>query len=66
MDGPFVVTTACTACGACLRTCPEHCLRPTPGARTPLLVLADRCTGCGECAEVCPAEAIRPLAEVIR
>jgi NAD-dependent dihydropyrimidine dehydrogenase PreA subunit len=51
-SGPFTVTTDCTACGACLRTCPERCLRPT--------------TGCGECAEVCPAEAIRPLAEVHR
>jgi Pyruvate/2-oxoacid:ferredoxin oxidoreductase delta subunit len=66
MSGPFAVTEACTACGACLRTCPERCLRPVPGGRPPLAVLADRCTGCGECAEVCPAEAIRPLAEVIR
>ncbi|THV42085.1 4Fe-4S dicluster domain-containing protein [Glycomyces buryatensis] len=65
-DGPFIVTADCTACGACLRTCPERCLRPTPGGRTPLVVLPELCTGCGECAEVCPAEAILPLAEVRR
>lgn len=61
---PFTVVAGCTACGACLPTCPERCIRPAPrGQGTPLVVLSDRCTGCGECAEVCPAEAIRPLAE---
>lgn len=65
MNGPFAVLPHCTACGACLPSCPERCLRPAPaGHRAPLLVLADRCTGCGECAEVCPAEAVLPLAGV--
>jgi Pyruvate/2-oxoacid:ferredoxin oxidoreductase delta subunit len=49
------ITDHCTACGACLATCPEHALRPAP--RRPL-ALADRCTGCGECVEICPRDAI--------
>ena len=56
----YVVTAACTACGACLLTCPEHALRP--GATATLVVLADRCTSCGECVEVCPADAVLELA----
>jgi len=46
---------ACQGCGACLRTCPEHAIRPVGGA---LVVLADRCTGCGDCMEICPVDAI--------
>lgn len=63
----FTVTDACTACGACLATCPERCIRvappdPVTGRRrsstgAPLVVLAEACTGCGECAEVCPVDA---------
>jgi Pyruvate/2-oxoacid:ferredoxin oxidoreductase delta subunit len=61
----YAVTAACTACGACLLTCPERCLRPAPpGAGAPLVVL-DACTACGECTEVCPAEAILPAREVV-
>lgn len=53
------VTEACTACGACLPTCPERCLRPVPaGPGTPPLEVADACTGCLECLEVCPADAV--------
>lgn len=60
---PYTVTIACTACGACLRTCPERCIRPAaPGSPAPLVVL-DTCTGCGECVEVCPVEA---CVEVVR
>lgn len=51
----LTVTGACTACGACLRTCPTHALRPA-GARP--VVVEDRCTACGECVEICPADAI--------
>ncbi|UZJ25759.1 4Fe-4S binding protein [Rhodococcus antarcticus] len=49
------VSDECTACGACLLTCPEHALRPAPGRP---LVLADACTGCGECVEICPRDAL--------
>src|SRR5262249_10412198 len=38
---PVLVSAACTACGGCLRTCPEHALRPAP-ARP--VVVAARCT----------------------
>jgi len=49
----YTVTAACVGCGACLRTCPEHAIRPDGGR----LVVLDTCTGCGECAEVCPVDA---------
>ena len=55
MDGlTYAFTDACTACGACLLTCPEHAIVPT----VPLQVRADRCTACAECVEVCPADAV--------
>ena len=50
----YVVTDACTACGACLLTCPEHAFV----VGVPLVVREDRCTSCGECVEVCPADAV--------
>jgi ferredoxin len=52
-------TAACTACGACLLTCPTHAIRPIGGR---LEARDDRCTGCAECVEICPADAVR-LAE---
>lgn len=52
---PLSISTACTACGACLLTCPEHALQPAPGRP---VVVAQRCTSCGECVEICPADAI--------
>lgn len=50
----YQVTDACTACGACLLTCPEHAFL----VAVPLQVRADRCTDCGECIEICPADAL--------
>jgi NAD-dependent dihydropyrimidine dehydrogenase PreA subunit len=46
---------SCTACGACIITCPDHALAPAP--RRPF-VIEDRCTDCLACLEVCPADAI--------
>lgn len=54
------VTEACTACGACLATCPERALRRAP--RRPLVV-DSACTACWACIEICPAGAI---VEVVR
>ena len=52
---PLSISSACTACGACLRTCPERALRPAP--QRPVVV-GSRCTSCGECVEICPTDAI--------
>ena len=53
-----VVGDTCTACGACLATCPERALVPAP--RRP--AVRDRlCTDCLACLEVCPAGAIAPV-----
>jgi ferredoxin len=52
---PLSISSACTACGACLRTCPEYALRPAPQRPT---VIEARCTSCGECVEICPTDAI--------
>lgn len=55
----YAFTDGCTACGACLLTCPEHAIV----VGIPLQVRADRCTSCGECVEVCPADAVLQLAD---
>lgn len=52
---PLWISSACTACGGCLRTCPERALRPAP---TRPVVVAARCSSCGECVEICPTDAI--------
>jgi ferredoxin len=52
---PLAIDDRCTACGACLTTCPTRAL--LPGVGKPLLV-AERCTRCLACVEVCPRAAI--------
>jgi ferredoxin len=49
------VDDRCTACGACLATCPTQALLPAP--LRPVVVAA-RCTGCLECVEICPRAAL--------
>ena len=49
------ITDACTACGACLATCPEHALQRAP-KRPAVDDVA--CTACWACIEICPAGAI--------
>ena len=51
------IAATCTACGACIATCPERALRPAP--RRPA-VLDELCTDCLACLEVCPVDAIVP------
>jgi precorrin-8X/cobalt-precorrin-8 methylmutase len=53
-----VIDARCTACGACLATCPERALSPAPYRP---LVDAGRCTDCLACLEVCPVDAISPV-----
>jgi precorrin-8X/cobalt-precorrin-8 methylmutase len=52
------VAATCTACGACLATCPERALRRAP--RRPAVINA-LCTDCLACLEVCPVDAIVPV-----
>jgi precorrin-8X/cobalt-precorrin-8 methylmutase len=54
------IAATCTACGACLATCPERALVPAP--RRPA-VLDSLCTDCLACLEVCPVDAIIPSPE---
>ncbi|MGH3780392.1 MAG: cobalamin biosynthesis protein [Pseudonocardiaceae bacterium] len=53
---PLSISSACTVCGACLPTSPEHALRRAP--QRPM-VIAARCACCGEPVEICPTDAIR-------
>jgi ferredoxin len=50
-----MVDTRCTACGACVVTCPERALRRAPARPA---VVDERCTRCLACIEVCPVDAI--------
>ncbi len=52
------IAATCTACGACLATCPERALLRAP--RRPAVVDA-LCTDCLACLEVCPVDAIIPV-----
>ena len=52
---PLAVLDTCTACGACVVTCPTSALLPAP--RRPV-VEANRCTRCLACIEVCPRDAL--------
>ena len=56
----ITISDSCTACGACLITCPTNALTAAPGR--PALDAA-RCTACLACLEVCPAGAIYPVTE---
>ncbi len=57
-DGlPLRIDARCTACGACVVTCPEHAL--APARHRPTLDPA-RCSECWACVEVCPTGAITP------
>ncbi len=52
------ISAVCTACGACLVTCPEGALRRAP--KRPAVDNA-ACTGCWACIEICPAGAIEEV-----
>lgn len=56
------ISTACTACGACLATCPTDALI---AARHRPLVIDASCTDCLACVEVCPADAINLIEPIL-
>ncbi len=49
------VDDRCTACGACLVTCPERALLAAPGRPASV---DSRCSGCLACIEICPRDAL--------
>ena len=51
----LAVEDSCTACGACVATCPTAALLPAP--RRPA-ARPQRCTACLACVEVCPVDAL--------
>ncbi|MBC8571087.1 4Fe-4S binding protein [Zongyangia hominis] len=53
----FVITEQCVGCGACVKVCPQNCIRE--GA--PYKIVQEHCLHCGACAECCPAKAVRRL-----
>ncbi|MGH9024264.1 MAG: precorrin-8X methylmutase, partial [Acidimicrobiia bacterium] len=53
-----LIASRCTACGACIITCPEAALSLAPLRPA---VLDSRCTDCLACLEVCPVDSIVPL-----
>ncbi len=51
----LIVDDLCTACGACIPTCPTGALRRAPGKPR---VVQEKCVFCMECIEICPRGAI--------
>lgn len=51
-----VDTSACVACGCCVKVCPRQALTIDRGLYA--VVDRDRCVGCGRCAAECPASVI--------
>jgi len=48
----------CTACGACVRACPERILVPGEGRLPEIDFARGGCTFCGHCADACPEEGL--------
>jgi len=51
----YVITDACTACGACASVCPVEAISE---GEDKYKIDADACTDCGLCADECPFDAI--------
>jgi uncharacterized Fe-S center protein len=51
---PVFLEDACTACGQCVKWCPEDAIVIRGKAR----LIKKKCVGCGECFSVCPHDAI--------
>lgn len=51
----YVITEACTGCGACLPSCPQRCI---DFSSAPAVIRQEHCLRCGNCMTVCPAHAV--------
>ena len=52
----FVDSSACVACGCCVKVCPLSAITIWKGIYAK--VNTEKCVGCGKCAKECPASVI--------
>jgi len=52
----YVITDACTSCGACASVCPVEAISE---GEEQYKIDPDACTDCGLCADECPFDAIK-------
>ena len=50
----YIITDACTNCGACEPECPVSCITAGKGK---YVIAEDDCIDCGNCNAVCPVDA---------
>lgn len=53
----IVNSTACVACGCCVKVCPKQAIEIVCGVTAQ--VNQEKCIGCSKCAKECPASVIR-------
>ena len=51
----YKITDECTACGACMESCPSEAIKEGP---TKYTIDPDLCIDCGACVDECPVGAI--------
>lgn len=56
MGNSFRISEACTGCGKCAGTCPQHCIHKKDDGR--YKIEQSSCLHCGLCYETCPYDAI--------
>jgi len=55
----------CTRCGDCIRTCPEHIIKPGSGRFPEIDFNQGECTFCAECVDVCEPGALLRSADSV-